>query len=71
MAQRSHSRICGTLLSVVAFCTTAFAGGCGDIPCGSAPGVVNEFSANAANFTVQITRIERQSAEAAACRIPV
>ena len=61
MAQRSllglpgYSRICGTLLSVVAFCTTAFAGGGGDIPCGSAPGVVNEFSANAADFTVQIT----------------
>jgi hypothetical protein len=35
---------------------SAFAGGGGDIPCGSAAGIVREFSANPANFTVRITQ---------------
>ena len=50
-----HPRTFGVLFSIVAFCGMAFAGGGGDIPCGSAPGFVNEFSFNAANFVVNIT----------------
>jgi hypothetical protein len=41
--------------SVAVLCDTALAGTGSGIPCGSAPGVVHEFSANPANFRVFIS----------------
>jgi len=47
--------VIGAFLVTAGLCGVAFAGSGSGIPCGSAPGFVNEFSSNAANFTVNIT----------------
>jgi hypothetical protein len=53
----SNNRIQLTIgLTIFACCMPAFGGGGGDIPCGSAAGIVREFSAVPANFTVRITQ---------------
>lgn len=57
---RDVGKSCARMISISAYsiavlCGTALAGSGNGIPCGSAPGVVHEFSANPANFRVFIT----------------